>query len=708
MARLRLWLLPLAFLTLPLAILGLATRTGVVQDDLARRVALRLETAGATWAAIAVAGRAVTLSGTAPSADAQEEAVAAAAGVFGVASVTDESGLVPLISPFIWKAERSGEAVVLTGFVPSAEIRSRLREAVTEATPEARVDDRTELARGAPDDFDLAAGFALRVLADLSNGSVELADGTVTAIGTAIDGLRYEAALQALGDGMPAGLAVGPTDIKPPVADPFVWAVDYDGEVALIWGNTPSHETAEALAAATAEALEGKPTDDRTELASGEPPGFADMAAYGLSLLARTGSGKLLLSGSDLKIAGRAKTLDDYDALVAALAEPPPAGVVLTAPEIAPAIVQPYRWQATLSPGGVELVGFMPDADAKTELIQTAERLFGAARVTDRTRIADGAPRMDWIGATKFGLEQLSRLSGGSANVIDRTYSITGMAASSEAFEAVAGELERTLPASLELGDAAVTPPFASPYRFAVAVAAGGPILSGHAPDAAARKELQDAAASRFANAEIGGVVNLASGAPDGFQGVALAAVQAVSRLDGGAVEVVDRTVRLSGTAPFPAAAERIRTQLEEALPDGYSLDAAIAFATPQTRVTGPECQELLRKTLEAGGIQFDKGDSTVAPESEGLLDRLAAVIDRCPEARIEVGGHTDSGGSTRRNRDLSQARADAVVDYLANAGILRERLTAVGYGETRPIASNDNEEGRAQNRRIELTVQEP
>jgi OOP family OmpA-OmpF porin len=84
------------------------------------------------------------------------------------------------------------------------------------------------------------------------------------------------------------------------------------------------------------------------------------------------------------------------------------------------------------------------------------------------------------------------------------------------------------------------------------------------------------------------------------------------------------------------------------------------------------------------------------------------AILQRCPDSAVEIGGYTDSGGGTGRNQILSQIRAQAVVDYLVNAGIAADRLTAVGYGETNPIASNDTEEGRAQNRRIEFKIVQP
>jgi OOP family OmpA-OmpF porin len=86
----------------------------------------------------------------------------------------------------------------------------------------------------------------------------------------------------------------------------------------------------------------------------------------------------------------------------------------------------------------------------------------------------------------------------------------------------------------------------------------------------------------------------------------------------------------------------------------------------------------------------------------------VAAALGRCPEATIDVGAHTDSEGSTANNLELSQSRADAIVEFLVDAGVKRERLTAVGYGEAKPVTDNASPEGRVANRRIEFVLEVP
>jgi OOP family OmpA-OmpF porin len=115
-----------------------------------------------------------------------------------------------------------------------------------------------------------------------------------------------------------------------------------------------------------------------------------------------------------------------------------------------------------------------------------------------------------------------------------------------------------------------------------------------------------------------------------------------------------------------------------------------------------------MQAVLKVGGIGFDGGKAELTEDSEGILDRASAVIARCPDAEVEVGAHSDSDGSAARNRALTQSRAETIVEYLVAAGVKRERLTAVGYGETKPIADNSTAAGKAANRRIEFTFTEP
>lgn len=102
-------------------------------------------------------------------------------------------------------------------------------------------------------------------------------------------------------------------------------------------------------------------------------------------------------------------------------------------------------------------------------------------------------------------------------------------------------------------------------------------------------------------------------------------------------------------------------------------------------------------------GILFDVNQSTIKPESMGTLNEIAKMMKDHNDLKFEVDGHTDSDGSGDANLKLSQERADAVKEQLVNLGIDGSRLTTKGLGETKPIDSNENAEGKANNRRVEF-----
>lgn len=122
-------------------------------------------------------------------------------------------------------------------------------------------------------------------------------------------------------------------------------------------------------------------------------------------------------------------------------------------------------------------------------------------------------------------------------------------------------------------------------------------------------------------------------------------------------------------------------------------------------RVRPETCQTYFDSLLYENTILFDTGSARVNRGSYELIQDLAFVAGLCPEARIEVTGHTDSVGSYESNQRLSEDRAYAVASLLEEAGVPGDRLFAIGYGEERPVASNETASGRAQNRRIEFVV---
>jgi OOP family OmpA-OmpF porin len=102
--------------------------------------------------------------------------------------------------------------------------------------------------------------------------------------------------------------------------------------------------------------------------------------------------------------------------------------------------------------------------------------------------------------------------------------------------------------------------------------------------------------------------------------------------------------------------------------------------------------------------VLFDFDSAEIKSEAYPMLDEASDILKKNPKLNVEIDGHTDSTGPAAYNMTLSERRANAVMEYFISKGVDAKRLTIKGFGLTKPAASNDTEEGRAKNRRVELT----
>src|SRR5690606_26719687 len=120
-----------------------------------------------------------------------------------------------------------------------------------------------------------------------------------------------------------------------------------------------------------------------------------------------------------------------------------------------------------------------------------------------------------------------------------------------------------------------------------------------------------------------------------------------------------------------------------------------------------PEVTEEVKKALNAYAktILFDTGKATIKTQSAEVLQNIVEILNEYVNAKFSIEGHTDSVGSDALNMKLSKERASSVMNYLITNGVASNRLTAEGFGETKPIDSNKTAAGRANNRRVEINL---
>ncbi|MEZ4698859.1 MAG: OmpA family protein [Rhodothermales bacterium] len=233
-------------------------------------------------------------------------------------------------------------------------------------------------------------------------------------------------------------------------------------------------------------------------------------------------------------------------------------------------------------------------------------------------------------------------------------------------------------------------------------------LLTGRLPDAETRDRFLQAARSSFPGHTVTDATVLDAGTAGPWVDGVLSMLPSISAVLRPALRVSATAVELRGDVPTTlqetVVLQDARAALAEVLPLQTNLRVLDAGAAPAS-ASVIQMRQRLEAVLAGHRVQFLINTAELVPASKELLNRVAAVLGEAEDVHIEVQGHTDILGSVAMNNALSQSRADAVRDYLISQGIAPARLTAIGYGPTRPVATNTTQEGRIKNRRVEFSL---
>ena len=252
--------------------------------------------------------------------------------------------------------------------------------------------------------------------------------------------------------------------------------------------------------------------------------------------------------------------------------------------------------------------------------------------------------------------------------------------------------------------------PTQSPYTFSATKADNGRVvLNGYVQNEEQRQRVLTRANNAYSSV-LDRKVRIANGAPNAdWEKVLNQNIDDLKLLDTGRFTMEDATSVISGTTSSADLRDGINQRAVSLA--GYKGAASITVPDAANVNVGEIqsasiCQTLLDDLKRGKKINFayDKAEIRGA-ESFDLLNALASAAKQCSAFQINIEGHTDSDGTEDYNQRLSEARANLVVAYLSENGIERNRMTATGVGETRPVGDNSTDAGKAQNRRIEFIV---
>ena len=511
------------------------------------------------------------------------------------------------------------------------------------------------------------------------------------------------------------------------IASPYVFRGSKSASGLVLQGNSPTASTL------------GLDDADLT-LAGGMPdaqwPAFVALGVQGISSMENA---SFEISDRAMQVSGIVGSYEERDAVRAMFDGLPEGYNAQVNLDVAPTV--PYVFNGVKREDGEAYSGYVPSASARgglTGLIgDDAQSLKPAA----------GMPDDNWLSVVGVGVKAMKSLNEGSLAVVDRTVTLTGSVNTPNAIASIRG-LFAAMPegytATVNLNSLDDGTPSVLDFDW---VAGKGGSISGKGPDGVSLNDLTGALnlpklEGIFRQGRVRGKDEILAQ----FKGIApvlplLESAQAQVRVDGasftgvlapgGDMDVAEAAlidalgdgadIALERSALEPKEGDvRVNedTGKNEIFQGGFwfvvkgpVVEVPIVSETVVTKVETQSpakvlqarCEVTTKEILAQAKISFETGSAVLTGDSREMLSRLGAVMGACAGSnglQVNVGSHTDSQGSDEFNLDLSQQRANSVRDALIESGVLEAAITATGFGEAQPIATNDTEDGRAQNRR--------
>lgn len=227
-------------------------------------------------------------------------------------------------------------------------------------------------------------------------------------------------------------------------------------------------------------------------------------------------------------------------------------------------------------------------------------------------------------------------------------------------------------------------------------------VIKGVVATSSDKQQLLDKLKAQYPNKTVRDEIEVRSNItiPTNWQQIATAIIDSdISNIRQGRIDIHGTTISLHGKVNSIEQKQAIQNRIHTRLTDLYQLENQLVVAQQE--------QQLIDSTLGNRIVEFESGSANLTPMGLGILDEMAGVIQSVGDKPITITGHTDNVGNPTANLTLSNERAEAVKQYLIGRGINAARLNTQGKGDTDPIASNDTEDGRTRNRRIEFTIGE-
>lgn len=443
------------------------------------------------------------------------------------------------------------------------------------------------------------------------------------------------------------------------------------------------------------------------------PSGWEDALGFAVTVLSRLPRSKISVDAGQIEITAISESAEEKRELETELERAVPPGLNMILKIAAPRpVITPFTLRFLIEDSQGRFDACSADTEDTANRILTAAR--EAARLTgpETCTVGMGVPSPHWGTAAEMGISALARLGQGTVTYADADVTLVAATGTDQAlFDRIVGELEADLPEVFALHAILPQPEVGGdelPAEFVATLSPEGLVqLRGRLNDETLRNMADSFAKSAFGSENVYTAARVVENMPESWPTRVLVGLEALAYLNNGSVTVSPDQVLVRGVTQREDARAAVAGLLSGKLGDGvlYSLDITYRAPPPPEKIkpTPEECQEQLQAVQTGAKIAFEPGSATIAEESLGVMNRIADILKDCGEILLEIQGHTDSQGRESMNLELSQARANSVLNELIARRVLTASYEARGYGETQPIADNKTEAGREANRRIEF-----
>ena len=510
------------------------------------------------------------------------------------------------------------------------------------------------------------------------------------------------------------------TDSRPPVAPKFsVEILRNDKSISLI-GLVPTKADNANFKDRVARIAGDLPVADFLETADYPvPDAWSSVISYGLLALERLERSKISIGETQVEIEAIGESDAQKSKLLEELTRRTPADITSKIDISAPRpVITPFTLRFRITADGASFDACSADSpEAAVQILAAAKAAGLAEEATCRQGL--GVPSPLWSKAATQAIAALAKLGGGSVTLSDADVTLTAPAGTDPTlFDTITSRLDGDLPEVFALNPILLVAPetpeddAAIPEMVATLSPEGQVQIRGPVISPRAQRTLQTFAYAVFGSEDVYLSTKLQDNLPEGWMVRSLASLAGLSKLNSGIATVSPNAIDITGLTGHRSAKTDIAQILIDRLGDGAEFELEVTYLEeldPLARMlNGSECVAEITDLASQNKIKFEPGSATLDGDSRDTVQAIAEVFERCLEAPIEIGGHTDSQGREEMNLNLSKGRAEAVLTALRDARVKLKSLTAEGYGETQPIADNGTEEGREANRRIEFRLLTP